>query len=248
MSDLKKEIFHTSGKVDLTDSGNVLNLIWYLEKLENRIKELEEKLNEENIVGEFSKVSLEQFTEDFLKSFNSYTEDEIKEIYDKIFIPKRATEGSAGYDFFAPIDIIVPFGTSLVIPTGIRCNIKDNWFLDLNPRGGHGFKYGISIANTRGIVDSDYFYATNEGHIMLNIVNNNSAVNTDKTAFKVEKGKGYCQGIFTIYGFSKNDNVDTKRTYGFGSTDKNWFKNLLLFVKIKHSIYLNIFLWRAKNA
>ncbi len=44
MSDLKKEIFHTSGRVDLTDSENVSNLLWYLEKLENRVKELEEKV------------------------------------------------------------------------------------------------------------------------------------------------------------------------------------------------------------
>lgn len=174
-------------------------------------------------VAKFEKVSYNQFKKDWLDkiptSKTNWIEEEIKEVYDNIKLPTRGTCKAAGYDFYAPIDIYIPFGSSLVIPTGIRCQIKDEFFLDLNPRSGHGFKYGIRLANTRGIIDSDYYDADNEGHIMVKLVNESLAVNTNKKDFEVEKGKGFCQGIFTIYGITVDDECNEIRTGGFGSTD-----------------------------
>lgn len=176
-------------------------------------------------IAKFSKVSFEQFKEDWIKnnptSKTLWSDDELKVIYDNIQIPQRSTAGSAGYDIIAPADVTVKFGTSVVIPTGLRCKIEDGWFLDLNPRSGHGFKMGIRLANTRGIIDSDYFGAKNEGHIMVKIVNNDNSVNTNQKSFSTEAGKGFCQGIFEIYGITEDDTCDKQRIGGMGSTDNN---------------------------
>ena len=140
-------------------------------------------------------------------------------MYDKITLPRRSTEGSGGYDICVPYDITVAFKSASVVPTGLRCRIADGWFLDINPRSGQGFKQGIRLANTRGIIDSDYYSADNEGHIMVKITNE-SCVNTEETAFEVAANKAFCQGIFTIYGITEDDDpIDQKRTGGFGSTD-----------------------------
>lgn len=175
-----------------------------------------------NVVAKFEKVSFEQFCKDWTAKCpiakTKWTEDELKNIYDNIQLPTRGTTGSAGYDIKAPVDFTVKFGSSLVIPTGIRCKIEDGWFLDINPRSGQGFKFGIRLANTRGIIDSDYYGADNEGHIMIKIVNeSNVAAEKD---FAVEKNTAFAQGIFTIYGITEDDAASEKRTGGFGSTSK----------------------------
>jgi len=177
------------------------------------------------VVAKFEKVSFKQFYEDWMKHCPSdktvWPEKEVKEIYDAITLPRRGTDGSAGYDITAPYAVTVRFGESKIIPTGLRCKIDPSWFLDLNPRSGNGFKYGVRLANTRGIIDSDYYGADNEGHIMVKIVNESKAVNTDEKPFEIESNKAFCQGIFTIYGITEDDEpVTSKRTGGFGSTDK----------------------------
>lgn len=173
-------------------------------------------------IAQFEKVSFEQFKKDWLDKNPTtkltWSEDELRELYDSITLPTRSTTGSAGYDFKAACNVCIPFNDARIIPTGIRCRIDEGWFLDLNPRSGHGFKTGIHLANTRGIIDSDYYNADNEGHIMVKIVNDCKAL-TDKP-FIVEKDKGFCQGIFTIYGITVDDECDAERHGGIGSTDK----------------------------
>lgn len=98
----------------------------------------------------FNKVSFEQYK----KSVGG--DEELKQEYDDILIPKRATKGSAGYDFFAPFDIWLEPNTSMVIPTGIQwvSDIDDYAVLQIYPRSGLGFKYQIGLSNTVGIVDA----------------------------------------------------------------------------------------------
>ena len=172
-------------------------------------------------VAKFEKISFEQFKKDWVKncpiSKTKWSDEEVKAVYDDIKLPQRGTKGSAGYDFFAPEAIVVRANSSILIPTGIRCRIKEGWFLDINPRSGQGFKFGIKLANTRGIIDSDYYDADNEGHIMVKLVNE-SIINKDDI-FPIEKGKAFCQGIFTIYGITEDDAADADRVGGFGSTN-----------------------------
>lgn len=103
----------------------------------------------------FYKISFARFAHD-MQNF-SLNEESLKDIYDNISLPKRATKGSAGYDFFAPFDFSLNAGETILIPTGIRAEITDGWFLALFPRSGLGFKYRLQLDNTVGIIDSDYF-------------------------------------------------------------------------------------------
>ena len=131
-----------------------------------------------------------------------------------VSLPQRATTGSAGYDFFAPEDIDLMPGEETIVQTGIRCAILDRWVLKIYPRSGLGFKYRAGIANTVGIIDSDYYHSDNEGHIMVKLVNNGSK------EIHIAKGEGFCQGIFSEYGLAIDDCVANKRNGGFGSTTK----------------------------
>lgn len=162
-------------------------------------------------VAEFEAVSKEQFTKDFVKNFGSF-DDKVSEVYDNVAIPKRATTGSAGYDFFAPFGFTLDKGDSIVIPTGIRCKIDESWFLQIVPRSGLGFKFHVTLANTVGIIDSDYYNSDNEGHIMVKLI-------ADEP-FEVKTGDRFVQGIFMEYGIAVNDEATATRNGGFGSSGK----------------------------
>ena len=88
-----------------------------------------------------------------------------------IKLPRRATKGSAGYDCFAPVDIALEPGKDIKVPTGIRAYMKQGEVLMAFPRSGLGFKYYCRLANTVGIIDSDYYYSDNEGHIFIKLRN-----------------------------------------------------------------------------
>ncbi len=156
-----------------------------------------------NKIAKFEKVSVKQFSE-----ANSPAE------YNDIILPKRATSGSAGYDFFSPHEFTVLPGEQIKIATGIRVKIQDGWFLGIFPRSSLGFKYRLTLNNTVGIIDSDYYDAQNEGHIFIKMTN------CGDTDLKVEKGKAFAQGIFIPYGITVDDQSQEERTGGFGSTDK----------------------------
>lgn len=164
-------------------------------------------------IAKFEKVSWEQFLSDNKNLQQSCGEPLIRELYNSIQLPMRKTAGSAGYDFSYPVDLTILPHSHIVFGTGIRCKVRPGWFLDMNPRSGLGFKYGIRLANTRGIIDSDYYYSDNEGHIMMKLVND-----SDKEVI-IAKNSGYCQGIFTMYGLTEDDDCQSARNGGFGSTD-----------------------------
>ena len=167
-------------------------------------------------IAKFEKVSYNQFKNDFMDSFPQYNEKEVEEIYHSIQLPKRATKGSAGYDFYSPIDFELKPRQTIKIPTGIRVRIENGWVLGLYPRSGLGFKYRLQLNNTVGIIDSDYYFSDNEGHIMIKITNDS---NKGKTV-EVKKGDGFAQGIFVEYGITFDDDVSEERNGGFGSTTK----------------------------
>lgn len=169
-----------------------------------------------NKVAKFSKVSLDQFLKDCGKCFPTLTKEEITKIYEGIKLPKRATIGSAGYDFYSPITFTLMPNETILIPTGIRVEIVPGWFLGLFPRSGLGFKYRLQLNNTVGIIDSDYYHAENEGHIMIKLTNDS---NENKT-LGIIVGQGFSQGIFIPYGITEDDETNTIRVGGFGSTTK----------------------------
>lgn len=167
-------------------------------------------------IGQFHKVSIEQFKEGFRDSFGAIDDQEIERIYADIKLPQRATKGSAGYDFFTPVPLLLRPGKTAKIPTGIRVEMQENWVLQCYPRSGLGFKFRLQLNNTVGIIDSDYFFSDNEGHIFAKITNDS---NEDKTV-ELEAGSGFMQGIFMEYGITLDDDVATSRNGGFGSTSR----------------------------
>lgn len=163
-------------------------------------------------VAEFEKVSEGEFIK-FCVS-KGYDEKFAKAAYLNIREPKRATKGSAGYDFVTPVDINLLPKQALEVPTGIRVKIMEGWLLSIFPRSGLGFKYQTKLANTVGIIDSDYYYALNEGHIIIKVVNG-SIENKD---LALKAGERFAQGIFLPFGIVKGDSESTIRKGGFGST------------------------------
>lgn len=149
-----------------------------------------------NRIAKFYKVSKEQFCRDG---------------YENIILPRRATAGSAGYDFIAPYAFALEAGGEIVIDTGIRAKISEGWVLVILPRSGSGFKYGVRLANTAGVIDSDYFNADNEGHIKIKLIGGNKE-------YKVNAGDAFAQGIFLPYGITEDDDCIAERHGGFGST------------------------------
>lgn len=174
-------------------------------------------------VAKFEKVSFEQFEKDMqnLVKLNVVKED-LRVIYDRIKLPKRATRRAAGHDFWLPFELMnLQPGGEIIIPSGIRCIFEENenhlYSLDLYPRSGHGFKYKIRIKNTVGIIDDDYSHAKNEGHIMVAIANEGDKL------FSIKEGDGFCQGLFHevfIAEGNREEDIDTERIGGTGSTDK----------------------------
>lgn len=178
-----------------------------------------------NRIARFEKVSFDQFKKDWLDTFSTkYVDwDEveldkvIRDIYNSINLPKRSTSGSAGYDFFSPSSLKILANSSIKIPTGIKCYMEEGWVLQCYPRSSYGFKYGASLANTVGIVDSDYVdNANNEGHIFIKIVNDSILTKI----IEINTGDAFCQGILTPFGITYDDDATETRVGGIGSTNK----------------------------
>ena len=159
-------------------------------------------------IAEFKVVSEKQYNDD-LNNLLGISDDSYKDVK----IPCRATKGSAGYDFYSPITVTLKPGESVKIPTGIRCKIDDGYVLQIYPRSSLGFKYQMSLLNTVGIIDSDYYNADNEGHIIVGIINRG---NKDLV---INKGDRFVQGIFYKYYLAREEDNKQERHGGFGSTN-----------------------------
>ncbi len=153
---------------------------------------------------------------DWTGTFKSTTAREAEVVYDQVRLPRRATAGSAGYDFFTPAGIALNPGETIKIPTGIRAWMEPGWVLKCYPRSGLGFKYRLQLDNTVGIIDSDYFYSDHEGHMFIKVTNDGHEGKT----LTLEAGDGFAQGIFVEYGITVDDEATEVRNGGFGSTTK----------------------------
>ena len=167
-------------------------------------------------IAKFEKVSVKQFVNDWLSTFPQQTIEQAVIAYEHIQLPRRATSGSAGYDFFAPVGFELPAGGSIKIPTGIRAFIEDGWVLTMYPRSGLGFKFRFQLDNTVGVIDSDYVHSDNEGHIFLRMTNDSR----EGKGLRVPAGTAFAQGIFLPFGVTVDDDVQDVRNGGFGSTTR----------------------------
>ena len=160
-------------------------------------------------IAKFEKVSLERYLADGGDVAKATD-------YDTIKLPKRATKGSAGYDIYSPIDFTLAPNETIKIATGIRAYMEEGWVLKIYPRSGLGFKYRLGLNNTVGIIDQDYYYSDNEGHVQIKLTN----ASTEGKTVTVKAGEAFAQGIFLEYGITYDDDVQEVRNGGFGSTNK----------------------------
>ena len=162
----------------------------------------------------FEKVSLNQFIKDVKSCAPGLNDSDYELMHNTLNIPKRATKGSAGYDFFAPFSFQLKAGESIKIPTGIRVLLDTDKFLAIYPRSGLGFKYKLQLWNGVAIIDSDYYNSDNEGHIFIKLYNDSPEGKT----LLVEQGDAFAQGIIQQYFLIENDDANGIRNGGFGST------------------------------
>ena len=168
-------------------------------------------------IAEFYKISFEQFQKDYNDIFNNNKpEEELKEIYNNIKLPKRATSGSAGYDFYLPFDISLKAGEQITIPTGIRFRSEPDYALFIFSKSGLGTKSRLQLNTTVSIIDSDYYYSDNEGHMMYRIIHDSRDENA---ILNLSQGKGFLQGVFIKFGITETDNASAIRNGGLGSTN-----------------------------
>ena len=137
-----------------------------------------------------------------------------KDMEYEIKLPKRSTKESAGYDIFAPVDIMLKPNEEVKIPTGLRVHMQKGEVLLIFPRSGLGFKYYTRLASTIPVIDSDYVNSDNEGHIWMKIRNEGN-----KDLF-INKGEAFCQAIFMPFLLIDGDKFENGevRNGGFGST------------------------------
>ena len=164
----------------------------------------------------FEKVSFEQFLKDCkaLEASGDMMfsgEEEIRQYYEMIQLPRRAEPGSAGYDFYMPFPAVFTIARPTTLPTGVRVILDPGQFLMCVPRSGLGFKYGMRLRNSVGIIDESYCFADNEGHIMAKIAT--------EDPFALKTGDRFMQGIILNYNIVNDDDpIGSGRTGGFGST------------------------------
>lgn len=182
-------------------------LVDYIEKGDNKVS----KGIKFSYVGKDEKVkSLKEF---FSAEGFKVPDEELAAM--TVELPKRATKGSAGYDCYSPIGFCLEPGQEIKLPTLLKAYMPQDIFLGAYPRSGLGFKYYARLANTVGIVDSDYAdNEGNEGHIFVKIRNEG-----DKP-MSINPGDGICQFIFQKYFTTEDDEAEGTREGGFGSTDK----------------------------
>lgn len=136
-----------------------------------------------------------------------------------INLPVRSTKNSAGYDVEAAEDCIIPAfkpgQKPTLVKTGIKAYMKSDEVLILANRSSNPGKKGLILANSIGVVDSDYYgNPDNDGHIMY------AFFNFKAEDMEIKKGDRIGQAIFQKYLVTDDDIAQGERTGGFGSTNK----------------------------
>ena len=156
----------------------------------------------------FEFISTEQAIKDFGEDLSLVTEPKL---------PQRGTKASAGYDIYAPYNIVLAPNEEINVPTGLKAYMQLGEVLMAFPRSGLGFKYYCRLANTVGVIDQDYYNnPKNEGHMFVKIRNEG-----DKEMV-IKQGDGMCQMIFMPFLLADGDSFENGdiRHGGFGSTTK----------------------------
>ncbi len=155
----------------------------------------------------FEIISFEQFKKDVKND---------KELYNSIKLPKRSTKHSAGYDIRSIEDVTIKPKESKIIKTGLKVSMNKDEVLLIIDRSSFGYKYDVTLSNSVGVIDSDYYNnSDNEGHFSVKLINHG-----DKS-IHIKVGDRIAQAIFIKYlCVEDEEEIKSSRTGGFGSTGK----------------------------
>lgn len=165
-------------------------------------------------IAKFEKISLKQFMNDWIDTFGNQPDHIITEIYNEIKLPCRKTKFSAGHDINIPFHATIKANETLKIPTGIRCEINEDYVMLIFPRSSLGIKKNMYITNTIPVIDADYYEADNEGHIFLCVKNGGNKV------LELKQGEAIVQAVFLPYGVADEGIILDRRVGGIGSTNE----------------------------
>ncbi len=151
-------------------------------------------------------------------SYNIFSKEvsDNRKLYDSIELPKRSTKKSAGYDIKSVENVIINPNEAKTINTGIKVCMNEDEVLEIFSRSSFGYKYNTCLANSVGIIDSDYYNnKENEGHIRVRLIN------LGDKPLEINIGDRIAQGIFKKYLIVDNEEeIKESRTGGIGSTGK----------------------------
>jgi len=128
-------------------------------------------------------------------------------------LPERATDGSAGYDVrSADPDFVLAPGERRLVGTGLAFAVPPGFEIQVRPRSGMALRYGVTIPNSPGTIDSDY-----RGELRVLIQNGGTQ------PVPIARGERIAQLVFARYEAPALLEVpsldDTQRgAGGFGST------------------------------
>lgn len=134
----------------------------------------------------------------------------------EIHLPQRMTKNAMGYDFYSPSNVTIYPHSKTVIFTDVKffCD-EENVGLLIFPRSSIGVKRHLMLANTVGLIDSDYYgNEDNDGNIGFVMYNYGDEIVT------IKKGERIGQGMIVPFLLADNGNSDTQRIGGFGSSGR----------------------------
>ena len=155
----------------------------------------------------FEKISFEQFKKDISDDYS---------LYEKIELPKRSTKSSAGYDIKSIESGTIKPGEYKVFKTGIKVSMNEDEVLYIYSRSSLVYKYGVTLVNSVGVIDADYYNNDdNEGHFSISLLNQSNK------EFVVNVGDRIAQGVFMKFLTVDNEeDINNIRSGGIGSTNK----------------------------
>lgn len=131
-------------------------------------------------------------------------------------LPRRMTEGSAGMDAAAAVagDVTINPGEIALIPTGFAMAVPPGFEIQVRPRSGLAAKYGVTVVNAPGTIDSDY-----RGEVMI------ALINLSRTPHIIRRGDRVAQlvvGRVIAAEFSETDSLlaTDRMGGGFGHTGR----------------------------
>ena len=104
---------------------------------------------------------------------------------DAALMPRRQHSGDAGYDLRSRVELTLAAGAFGAVPTGVRLEMPSGWAAEVRPRSGLALRYGVTVLNSPGTIDSGY-----RGEVQAILINHGSA------PFAIHRGDRIAQLLF----------------------------------------------------